>query len=101
MYLNDGVIQVLRELHMLQELYVGSIDIYIETRKDLKLTSVHFCTYLYDDVNREFHKKSKLYVHKIPWSISDYDLSVELTQIKIELANIYSKINKNNKGYLV
>lgn len=101
MYLPEESKRVLDELQKLQYIYLGSIDMTIETRRDMKTTCVHFCTYLYDNVNKEFHKTSKLYVHKIPWSISDYDLSVELTQIKIELANIYSKINENNKGYLV
>ena len=100
MYLNDGVTQVLRELHMLQELYVGSIDISIETRKDLKLTAVTFCTYIYDEVNKEFHKKSKLYVHKILWNLSDYELKTELMQIKLELAKEYTKLNENNNGYI-
>ena len=70
----------LHELHKLQLIYCGFVDMHIETRKDMKLTAVSFCNY-----TEEFGLKSKLYMHKLSW---DKDNTDEINKIEKELKKL-------------
>ena len=89
MYIQNNIKSILKHLQLLQELYMGVIDIEISTRKDMKVTAISFCSYDYNIVSKELTNKTKLYVHKFEWSKSDYELQEELELVIKELANIY------------
>lgn len=67
----------------MQMTYCGSVDISIETRKDMRVTAISFCDYGY-----MYTKKSKLYVHKLSW---DKDNTEEINEIEKELEQLFEK----------
>lgn len=73
----------LHKLHKLQMTYCGSVDISIETRKDMRVTVISFCNYGY-----MYTEKSKLYVHKLSW---DKDNTEEINEIEKELDQLFIK----------
>ena len=71
----------LHKLHKLQMTYCGSVDMSIETRKDMRVNAISFCNYGY-----MYTEKSKLYVHKLSW---DKDNTEEINEIEKELEKLY------------
>lgn len=94
MYINNNLKFILNHLHKLQEIYIGVIDIEISTRKDMKLTSVTFCSYDYNDVTKQLTNSTELYVHKLEWYKNEVEIQDELNKITKELADIYIKYYK-------
>ncbi len=70
----------LHELQKLQTIYCGFVDMQIETRKDVRLTAVSFCSY-----TEEFGSKSKLYFYKLSWEKDNTD---EINKIEKELKKL-------------
>ncbi len=81
---------ILQELQRLQQIYLGSIDINIETRYDQKLTGFNFCAYKYNDEIDSFISTSKLYCHKFYWINTIEENEIELSKVKEELAKLYN-----------
>ena len=77
------MISDIKKLHELQFKYLGIIDMNIETRKDMKATSVSYCSYPGD-----FPKGAKLYFHKLKWFENTEN---EIHQIELELEMLSKK----------
>lgn len=76
-------LETLNKLQKLQIIYCGFVDMQIETRKDMRITALSFCSY-----TEEFASKSKLFIYKLSW---DKDNTDELKKIEKELDKLSKK----------